>query len=54
MRVGSVTFDLSTSDYAKKTSDQTVILFKNRDMLEVFASVLSGTDTHDIPRVRRV
>jgi len=48
MRVGNVTFDLSTSDYTKKTSDEAVILLKNRDMLEAYASLLSGTDTHNI------
>lgn len=41
-------FDLSTSDFTKKTSDEIVILLKNKSMLEAYASLLSGTDTHNI------
>jgi cephalosporin hydroxylase len=48
MRVGKVNFWLSTNDFTRKTSNDSVVLLKNRTILEAYVSLLAGTETHNI------
>lgn len=48
MWVDGVRFNLSTTDYTQKTNEESVVLLKNRTIIDAYVSLLSGSETTNI------
>lgn len=47
-RVGGLTFNTSTTDYSRKTTDQEIVLLKNKGMLDTYRGLFGGKPIRNI------
>jgi 3-dehydroquinate dehydratase len=48
LRVGDACFELSTSSYTARTTDEVIVLLKTRGMVEWYRKLLEGSNTRNI------
>jgi predicted O-methyltransferase YrrM len=48
LEVDGLTFDLSTTDYSKKTDENRIVLLKHRRLLDMYSELLAGSKVRNV------